>query len=522
MWTQARSRTLVLGGAVAVFLITGVLPLVYMTAASVQDVPVAVLLLDERQRTLVYNSGLLAGVTAALATCIGVPLGFGLARMPLPRRTLLRIALATPVLLPPYIVALAWTYVGGSAGFAAALTGQDLFSGFTYSLPAAALVLALVYYPIVMLATEVALRQVDAHVEEAGILAGTAGRVLARITLPLIAPAIGGAALIVFVLAISEFGVPALLRVRVYTTEVFTAFAALFDFARATALMLPLLLLAATGSAVAAALLGNRVVAGQRHSAAADVLSLARWRNPVLVLSVVTITTAVIVPVIVLVREARGTSIIGGAIAAWPSIQNSLLLALVGATVVVVVGALLGYARARGSSRVGRAADVAWVVLFAVPSTITGVALIGLWNRPGVPGLVYGTVGMLVLVYLARFVPVAALIVAAGTRQIPVSHEDAAAVAGVGWLRTMRGVLLPQIARTLAAAWVVAFVFAFGELGASILVSPPGESTLPIRIYTLIANTPPAVVAALALLQLTVIFVPLACGTIYVMRRSDA
>jgi iron(III) transport system permease protein len=522
MWTVARSRTLILGGALAVFLVTGVLPLVYMIATSVQDVPVAVLLLDERQRTLVYNSGLLAGATAALATLIGVPLGFGLARMPMPRRTLLRIALATPVLLPPYVVALAWTYVGGSAGFGAALTGRDIFSGFTYSLPAASFVLALVYYPLVMLATEAALRQMDAHVEEAGIIAVPVGRVLARITLPLVAPAIGGAALIVFVLAISEFGVPALLRVRVYTTEVFTAFAALFDFARATALTLPLLLLAAMGSGIAAALIGERVVAGPRRQGAIDVLGLARWRTPVLALTVATVAAALVAPIVVLLRTAGGTSIISAASAAWPSIQNSVTLAAVGATLVVLIGAALGYARARASSRIGRAADVAWVVLFAGPSTITGVALIGLWNRPGVPGLLYGTLGMLVLVYLARFVPVAALIVAAGVRQIPVSHEDAAAVAGAGWLRMMRGVLLPQISRALAAAWVVAFVFAFGELGASILVSPPGESTLPIRIYTLIANTNPSVVAALALLQLAVIFVPLTLGAVYVMRRSDA
>ena len=62
----------------------------------------------------------------------------------------------------------------------------------------------------------------------------------------------------------------------------------------------------------------------------------------------------------------------------------------------------------------------------------------------------------------------------------------------------------------LAAAWVVAFVLAFGELGVSILVAPPGEATLPIRIYTIIANTPSSHVAALALLQTAVIFVPLA------------
>ena len=59
-------------------------------------------------------------------------------------------------------------------------------------------------------------------------------------------------------------------------------------------------------------------------------------------------------------------------------------------------------------------------------------------------------------------------------------------------------------------AWVIVFTLAFGELGASVLVTPPGESTLPIRIYTLIANAPPSQVAALALLQVAVIFCPLA------------
>jgi iron(III) transport system permease protein len=412
--------------------------------------------------------------------------------------------------------------MGGSAGIAAALTGQDILSGWTYSLPAAAGVLALVYYPIVMLATEAALRQMDTGLEEAGIVAASPRRVLARVTMPLVAPAIAGAALIVFVLAISEFGVPALLRVRVYTTEVFTAFAALFDFARATALTLPLLALAAGTSAVAATLLGERMVAGQQRRSDTDVLGLASWRLTLRLLSVATIVTALVVPILVLLREAAGKSIVGAAIAAWPSIQLSLLLALVGAILVVVLGAALGYSRARASARSGRLADIAWVVLFAVPSTITGVALIGLWNRPGPTGVVYGTLGMLVLVYLARFVPVAALIVAAGVRQIPASQEEAAAVGGAGWLRTIRSVVVPQVTFGLTAAFVVAFVFAFGELGASILVSPAGESTLPIRIYTLIANAPPSVVAALALLQLVVIFLPLAVGAVYFIRRSEA
>jgi iron(III) transport system permease protein len=62
----------------------------------------------------------------------------------------------------------------------------------------------------------------------------------------------------------------------------------------------------------------------------------------------------------------------------------------------------------------------------------------------------------------------------------------------------------------VVAAWVIAFVLAFGELGVSILVAPPGEATLPIRVYTLIANTPSSNVAAMALFQAGVIFAPLA------------
>ena len=75
-----------------------------------------------------------------------------------------------------------------------------------------------------------------------------------RITVPLVAPSIVAAALVIFVLAVSEFGVPGVLRVRVYTTEIFTAFAALYDPGRAALLALPLLALCLAVAVVAVAL----------------------------------------------------------------------------------------------------------------------------------------------------------------------------------------------------------------------------------------------------------------------------
>jgi len=159
-------------------------------------------------------------------------------------------------------------------------------------------------------------------------------------------------------------------------------------------------------------------------------------------------------------------------------------------------------------------------VAFAVPSTLVGVGLIGLWNRPGLAGTLYGTDVMFILGYLARFVPVAALALAATTRYVPVSHEEAAAVSGATWLRTMTRIVLPQMRLGLMTAWVIAFVLAFGELGVSILVAPPGESTLPIRVYTIIANTPSSHVAVLALLQTAVILTPLAVLALGVSVRE--
>jgi iron(III) transport system permease protein len=189
---------------------------------------------------------------------------------------------------------------------------------------------------------------------------------------------------------------------------------------------------------------------------------------------------------------------------------------------VVSLAVWLGYARARAPGRIGQLADVLLLVVFAVPSTIVGVGLIGLWNRPGVLGTVYGTDAMFLLAYLARFVPVAALALAASTRFVPVSHEEAAAVAGAAWLRTMLRIVVPQIRLGVAAAWVIVFILAFGELGVSILVAPPGEATLPIRIYTIIANTPSSNVAVLALLQAAVIFIPLAVlGAVGSVRSSS-
>jgi iron(III) transport system permease protein len=418
--------------------------------------------------------------------------------------------LVIPLIIPPYVLALAWILFTGSTGILARAIGRDLLSGWTYSFAGAVIVLSLAYYPLSMLATEAAARGVDGHLEEAALLVTRKRRVLWGITMPLIVPMVAVAALTIFALALSEFGVPSLLRVRVYTTEVFTAFAALYDFGAATALSVPLLMVTVIVAVIIKLIIGERFISERRSIHPALPLALGRCRVFVFAGTILVLGASVVLPLMALAYEAgdlkRVTSTLQGSAHA---ITNSLLLAAAAATLIIVLATFLGYWRGRAQTSWRGVFDLFLLVIFAVPSTVLGVGLIGLWNRPGLFGEIYASQAIILIAYIARFVTVAALILAASVRQVPQSFEDAAEVAGGSWPRTFAQIVFPNIRPGVGAAWLVSFILVVGELGTTILVAPPGESTLPVRIYTLIANTPSSEVAALALMEVGIILVPL-------------
>ena len=523
------ARALTVGLAVTLFVLFCVLPVVYMFVVSLTDAAGSFslnnyrqLLTDPRQRGLMVTSIMLGGGAAIFATVLGAPLGLLFARARLPAKRLLRIALIVPLAVPPYIMALAWALLTGPVGLFARAAGRDFLSDWTYSLTGAVVILGSTFYPLSMLATEAAARRVDARLEESALLAASPRRVLWRITLPLIGPTVAAAALVVFVLALSEFGVPALLRVRVFTTEAFTAFAAFYDFGAGVALCAPLLMVALIVSLAIKFIIGERLLVTSRSLRLGLPLSFSRpLRTAILISIAVVILASTFLPLAALLFETTGIDRIASAAStSGNAIANSLWLAFAGATLTVALAVVLGYGRARARSRVRTIFDPAFILLFAVPSTVVGIGIIGLWNREGAMGQVYSSQWIIVVAYVARFAPVAALMLAASIRQISTSSEHAAEVAGAGWTRTFASIVLPQLRIGLAATWVMSFIFCFGELGATILVAPPGESTLPVRVYTLIANTPSSEVASLALLQVGITLVPLLLLTVFLPKKG--
>ena len=147
----------------------------------------------------------LALLTASVSTLIGVPLGVVLGKTDLPWRGPLTLVLAAPLAIPSYVLAVAWLPIVGRTGLLGgvlpAAWSEEIGSAF-FGLFGCTFVLTSAFMPIAMLLTIAFLRSVNPQLENAGRLVSGWPGVLTHITLPLVAPAIAFAAVLIFLLAL--------------------------------------------------------------------------------------------------------------------------------------------------------------------------------------------------------------------------------------------------------------------------------------------------------------------------------
>src|SRR5262249_54455496 len=149
------------------------------------------------------------------------------------------------------------------------------------------------------------------------------------------------------------------------------------------------------------------------------------------------------------------------------------------------------------------------LLLFTLPGTVIGIGLIALWNRP-FTGFLYGSAGIIILAYVAQYTALSSRIVQATLSNVPPSREEAGQMSGASWLAGVWYLVIPAALPGIAAAWAIGFVFCFRDLGASMLVYPPGQDTLPVRIFTTMANGAPSLVSALCVVLVVCTLAPLA------------
>ncbi|HZX43293.1 MAG TPA: hypothetical protein VFE93_15740 [Myxococcaceae bacterium] len=450
-----------------------------------------------------------AGV-AIVSVALGLVLGTLLFRTDVPlRRTALALHML-PLFLPPYLLALGAAQLFGRGG----LLGSDATSRLLFGEPGAIGLQILAFAPIVTGLVGLGLSSVDASLEDAARVLAPPWRVLTGVLLPLSWPSVTLGALLVFALSFSELGVPMFTRVRAYPAAVFARLGGMqYLPGEAVGLVLPLLgvaaLLLLIERTIAARMRGVR---GIRRDAPRVPLG-GTWPALLVLLAA---GAAALLPIVGL--ATRGLSALP-ALSTWlgTSLESSVLASAGTATAVTGLAAVLGFSLGRRRLP-GRIVDALAALSFVAPAAILGIGLITVWNRPSTAAI-YGSVAILMLGWSARYAVLGIRPVALAVSLTPSTFEDAARVSGARFPRLMVSIVAPLQRKALAAAWLFTFAFCLRDLETAILYYPPGHEPLTVRIFTLEANGPGPVVAALALVQLVLGGACLGAGAWLLGRR---
>ena len=462
---------------------------------------------------LAFTTLSLAGLATLWAMVLALPLAWLVVRTDMPFRNVCRWLAVIPLAIPSYIGAMTYIALLGPVGsvnaWLSALTGSPQQWMNIYGFWGGVFVLGLFTYPYIFLLVGAALETTNPSIEETARSLGEHPLgVLRRVTLPMLRPSILAGGLLAFLYALSDFGSLSLLRVQVFTTAIYHQLNTRFDQAAAALLSFVLVLL------TLAVLIGQRALISRRSyvtitgtARVAYPIHLGRWRWPAVALAGGILSLSVFIPLAVLVAQT-GTlgqflDVLGDQ---WGFIKNSLAVAGAAATLAMIIGFLIAFSAARAKGPAGAALTGTIQVGYAIPGTVLGLSLILLYNTY-LPWL-YGTVGVLVLAYLIRFLTQSVQGVDAALAGINPHLEEAARSLAASPGTVLRRILAPLVRPTLFAVWTLVFISAMKELDATLLLRPAGFDTLPVRVYIHTVEAEYGKAGALALLLIAFTALP--------------
>ena len=488
-----------------------------------------VFLLDPRSRDLLLQSLCVALGVAAISVPLGTAIALLIFRTDMPGR---RLALAIVVVLlffPLYLQAAGWDAGFGQLGWHSFLTGQLGETPLLAGVRAAVFIHAVAALPWVVLIVGVGLATVKPEYEEQAALDGGPLRVLTRVTLPRATAFAGAAALWVAVTTAGEITVTDLYRVRTFAEQVYLGYAIdstttpLPATARAATVGLTLLSLAALAAMAGLAPRDDTVTQRPRYQ-----FPLARWRSLAALIVFATLLAAVAVPVVNLcvqggaivdetprgLRRSWSVAQLAGQIVASPwrfgkEFGWTAAIAASAATLAVALALPIAHWAARGRWR-SALAIVPAAFCLALPGPTIGLSIIALLNRRQFTPLVMlydQSILAPVLAVAVRAFPIVVLILWYSFSTLARDTSEAAASEGAAWWTTLLRVVVPQRLGAIVCAWLIAATIGVGELSATILVLPPGVTTLSNRTFTLLHYGVTDQLAGLCLAQLLLVAV---------------
>jgi iron(III) transport system permease protein len=368
---------------------------------------------------------------------------------------------------------------------------------------------ALEMVPLIYLLLSASFQAMDPRLEEASTMTGAGNwRTLRRISLPLALPAVGAALLLLFVTAVETFEVPLLMGtragLRVYTTEIFYDTSRTpIDWGLAATYAMALLVIAI----VLLSLYFRLIRHGERYQTITGKdfrprrIDLGPWRYMTCAISLVLVFLITGVPFLMMLYASLLPFYQAPSLVAFESMSlgnywtlfhntktilpmiNSTIIGPSVATAVVIVVALIAYFVQKTQIRGRKILDILAFAPIAIPSVVLGATLF--WFYLLVPIPLIGTLTIIGLAYLTKYMPAALRFVSASMMQIHTELEEAAQVAGVSWSRNFVKVILPLLKPGLLAAWFWVMVHAYRELTIALMLARSQNRTAAVVIFDL-------------------------------------
>jgi len=350
------------------------------------------------------------------------------------------------------------------------------------------------------------------------------------VTFPLIMPAILSGMLLSFIVMLGIYGIPAVLgapaNLPVLTTYIF-ALTAWSPPRYNTAAAVAVLLMIVTGLLV---YLQQKVVARRSYTTVAGKafrprsLNLGPWRFLTLGLAIVYLIVVVVLPSIALFIAAFRKFLFIRDIPSlfetkqygWQhftkmfdnpltiaSVVNSMKVGIITAVVGGVLSFAIGYTITRARVPGKRIIDVITTIPVAIPGLVIGVAY--LWAWIGLPGGLYGTLWILALAFVARFIPDTVKALSTSLMQIHRELEEAAWICGRGTLSTIATVVLPLARPGVVAAMTLLFILSIRELGSSLFLYSSGTMVMAVQLLGYYEGGNVGITAAFSLVQMVLL-----------------
>ena len=441
-----------------------------------------------------YSQTFLVSVAYAFATTVialtfAAPMAIGLFKMKCPGRDVIIALVVAGAMTPLYVYAAAWIGLfdlpsGGLLQTSETLPVNSLWSRVWN----AALINGCAKASLAVLLMGLSLLHHRTEEEEAAWLDTSRAGVFFHVVMRQMAVAFVFAGTIIAGVSFGEIAVTDMLAVRTLAEEMYTQFQLTLDPLRASVsgigIFLPILVpifavLALRGSA-------NVIELDSTGRSASSVFTshpkALRWVLTAVMLTIIVWVTLVPLGALLL-RLPNATSIVSKIITLAPELGFSLSVALTASALAVAItlGMTLGLRRSQYESL---APAVAFAGLF-VPGCLVGISLVRLLNRQGIAGHIYDSSLILVIAQAIRVLPLTYLAMSIFGPSRMSAVEDLSALDGPSIRESLLQIHLPLLMRPLVLTWALSFAWCLGELDASIIVCPPGTTTLPIRLFTM-------------------------------------